>query len=62
MRASYLDGSIDSAKESPPAPPEGHHFFTLVATGSLPGSIFSAFRPPSVASVAGRKGGILRRF
>lgn len=44
---------------SPPLP-HGHRFFTLVDTGQLTVSIFSAVRPPSVALICGREGGMLR--
>lgn len=44
---------------SPPLP-RGHRFFTLVDTGQLTVSIFSAVRPPSVALICGREGGMLR--
>ncbi|MCJ1464434.1 hypothetical protein MMC07_003047 [Pseudocyphellaria aurata] len=44
---------------SPPLP-LGHRFFTLVDTGQLTVSIFSAVRPPSVALICGREGGMLR--
>ena len=44
----------------PPPLPRGHRFFTLVDTGELSVSIFSAARPPSVALVCGREGGMLR--
>ena len=40
--------------------PAGHHIFTLVDTGELTVSIFSAERPPSVALLCGREGGMLR--
>lgn len=43
-----------------PALPKGYRLFTLVDTGSLTISIFSARRPPSVALVCGREGGMLR--
>jgi len=43
-----------------PLLPKGHRFFTLVDTGSLTVSIFSAVRPPSVALICGREGGMLR--
>lgn len=48
-----------SAYPRPPLP-KGHRFFTLVDTGSLTVSIFSAVRPPSVALICGREGGMLR--
>ncbi|MCJ1355903.1 MAG: hypothetical protein MMC33_005896 [Icmadophila ericetorum] len=44
----------------PPALPKGHRFFTLVDTGNLTVSIFSAVRPPSVALITGKEGGMLR--
>ncbi|CAJ2505225.1 Uu.00g126190.m01.CDS01 [Anthostomella pinea] len=40
--------------------PEGHRLFTLVDTGTLGVSIFSAERPPTVALLCGREGGMLR--
>jgi hypothetical protein len=40
--------------------PEGHHLFTLVDTGGLTVSVFSAEKPPTVALLAGREGGMLR--
>ncbi|KAH9905965.1 hypothetical protein F4778DRAFT_686977 [Xylariomycetidae sp. FL2044] len=40
--------------------PEGHRLFTLVDTGTLTVSIFSAERPPTVALLCGREGGMLR--
>ncbi|KAI0447879.1 hypothetical protein F4803DRAFT_558569 [Xylaria telfairii] len=40
--------------------PEGHRLFTLVDTGSLTVNIFSAERPPTVALLCGREGGMLR--
>ncbi|OWP05446.1 hypothetical protein B2J93_7647 [Marssonina coronariae] len=40
--------------------PESHHLFTLVDTGSLSVSVFSAERPPTVALLCGRDGGMLR--
>ena len=50
----------DRTEHSPPPLPKGHRFYTLVDTGSLEISIFSAVRPPSVALIAGREGGMLR--
>ena len=44
----------------PPQLPEGHRLFTLVDTGNLTINIFSARRPPSVALICGREGGMLR--
>ncbi|KAI1338539.1 hypothetical protein F5Y15DRAFT_407562 [Xylariaceae sp. FL0016] len=40
--------------------PAGHRVFTLVDTGSLTVSIFSAERPPTVALLCGHEGGMLR--
>ena len=52
--------SHPSPENPRPALPEGHRLFTLVDTGSLTVSVFSARRPPSVALVCGREGGMLR--
>ncbi|KAL9079299.1 MAG: hypothetical protein Q9157_001822 [Trypethelium eluteriae] len=43
-----------------PKLPKGHRLFTLVDTGNLTINIFSARRPPSVALICGREGGMLR--
>ncbi|KAL8676403.1 MAG: hypothetical protein Q9186_007067 [Xanthomendoza sp. 1 TL-2023] len=43
-----------------PILPKGHRLFTLVDTGNLTVSVFSARRPPSVALVCGKEGGMLR--
>lgn len=40
--------------------PPGHRLFTLIDTCTLTVSIFSAVRPPSVALMCGREGGMLR--
>ncbi|KAL3423873.1 hypothetical protein PVAG01_05620 [Phlyctema vagabunda] len=40
--------------------PEGHVVFTLLNTGSMTVSIFSAPRPPTVALLCGQEGGMLR--
>jgi hypothetical protein len=40
--------------------PRGHKLFTLVDTGQLSVSIFHAERPPTVALLCGREGGMLR--
>ncbi|PVH78988.1 hypothetical protein DL98DRAFT_516349 [Cadophora sp. DSE1049] len=40
--------------------PKGHHLFTLADTGSLSVCVFSAERPPTVALLCGREGGMLR--
>lgn len=49
-----------SAKDARLCLPKGHRLFTLVDTGALTVSIFSAVRPPSVALICGREGGMLR--
>ncbi|KAI1321563.1 hypothetical protein F5Y16DRAFT_413696 [Xylariaceae sp. FL0255] len=43
-----------------PELPKGHRYFTLVDTGTLTVTIFSAERPPTVALLSGREGGMLR--
>ncbi|KAK6605525.1 hypothetical protein ACHAPF_007202 [Botrytis cinerea] len=40
--------------------PLGHRFFTLIDTGTMTVTVFSAERPPSVALLAGKEGGMLR--
>lgn len=40
--------------------PPRHHLFTLVDTGDLTVTIFSAERPPNVALLCGREGGMVR--
>lgn len=40
--------------------PKGHHLFTLVDMGDLSVSIMSAERPPTVALLCGREGGMVR--
>lgn len=50
----------DPSSAPRPDLPKGHRLFTLVDTGSLTVSIFSAVRPPSVALICGREGGMLR--
>lgn len=40
--------------------PPGHHLFTLVDTGDLTVTVFSAERPPNVALLCGREGGMVR--
>ncbi|KUI63518.1 hypothetical protein VM1G_10276 [Cytospora mali] len=44
----------------PKGVPDGHHLFTLVDMGDLSVSILSAERPPTVALLCGREGGMLR--
>lgn len=43
-----------------PELPKGHRLFTLVDTGELSVSIFHAERPPTVALLCGREGGMMR--
>lgn len=61
LEPSWVASSSSSERlvNSPPLP-HGHRFFTLVDTGQLTVSIFSARRPPSVALICGREGGMLR--
>lgn len=40
--------------------PQGHRLFTLIDTGTMTVTVFSAERPPSVALLAGKEGGMLR--
>jgi hypothetical protein len=49
-------------EESAPKPelPRGQRFFTLIDTGTLTVNVFAAERPPSVALIVGREGGMLR--
>jgi hypothetical protein len=49
-------------EESAPKPqlPLGQRFFTLIDTGTMTVSVFAAERPPSVALIVGREGGMLR--
>ena len=49
----------DPSKPDIPIPP-GHRLFTLVDTNSLTVSVFTAQRPPTVAVICGREGGMLR--
>ena len=44
----------------PPVLPPGHRLFTLIDTGAMTVSLFTAARPPSVALICGREGGMLR--
>jgi hypothetical protein len=53
-------GSLDDIKAVEDQLPRGHHLFTLVDTGNLNVFVFSARRPPTVALVTGREGGMLR--
>ncbi|KAI9684184.1 MAG: hypothetical protein M1829_003454 [Trizodia sp. TS-e1964] len=50
----------DPANNPRPEVPRGQRFFTLVDTGNLTISIFTAVRPPSVALICGKEGGMLR--
>lgn len=40
--------------------PPNHHLFTLVDTGDLTVTVFTAERPPTVALMCGREGGMVR--
>ncbi|KAH8671846.1 hypothetical protein BGZ60DRAFT_406032 [Tricladium varicosporioides] len=51
------ENNIETVRAS--LPPK-HHLFTLVDTGSLTVMIFSAEKPPTVALITGREGGMLR--
>ncbi|KAI0100980.1 hypothetical protein GGR51DRAFT_551151 [Nemania sp. FL0031] len=51
---------VNAEHPAPPGLPAGHRLFTLVDTGLLTVSIFSAERPPTVALLCGREGGMLR--
>ena len=45
---------------APPTIPTGHRIFTLIDTGNLTVSVFTAERPPSAALILGKEGGMLR--
>ena len=47
-------------EDATPTPPPGHRLFTLVDTGNLSVSVFSARRPPTTAVICGSEGGMLR--
>ena len=52
---------VRNPSESPkPAIPTGHKVFTMVDTGRLTISIFTAEKPPTVALLCGKEGGMLR--
>jgi hypothetical protein len=53
-------GKAEDIERIEQAIPKNHHLFTLVDTGSLTVSVFSAERPPTVALICGREGGMLR--
>ncbi|KAI9049987.1 hypothetical protein LZ554_006132 [Drepanopeziza brunnea f. sp. 'monogermtubi'] len=40
--------------------PPGHRLFTLIDTGTMTVTVFAAARPPSVALLCGKEGGMLR--
>ncbi|KAG4423236.1 hypothetical protein IFR04_003602 [Cadophora malorum] len=40
--------------------PKGHRLFTLIDTGTMTVTVFAAARPPSVALLCGKEGGMLR--
>lgn len=45
---------------NPPVLPKDHRLFTLIDTGTMTVTVFSAARPPSVALICGKEGGMLR--
>ena len=47
-------------RTQPPNVPQDQRLFTLLDTGSMTVTVFAAARPPSVALIAGREGGMLR--
>jgi hypothetical protein len=49
-------------EKSAPKPdlPRGQRFFTLIDTGTMTVNVFAAEKPPSVALIVGREGGMLR--
>lgn len=50
----------DDVKAGFPEVPNGHKLFTMVDTGRLTISIFTAEKPPTVALLCGKEGGMLR--
>ncbi|KAK0630234.1 hypothetical protein B0T17DRAFT_589815 [Bombardia bombarda] len=50
----------DQNNSALPSLRQGHHIFTLVDMGELSVTIFTAERPPTVALLCGREGGMLR--
>jgi hypothetical protein len=50
---------VPDGEVTPPIPP-GQRLFTLIDTGTLTVSLFAAEKPPSIALIAGREGGMLR--
>ncbi|KAG4420822.1 hypothetical protein IFR04_006004 [Cadophora malorum] len=63
LEPSWIESSLtdqESLKDVLGKLPRGHHLFTLVDTGSLSVCVFSAERPPTVALLCGREGGMLR--
>jgi hypothetical protein len=51
----WIEGSV-----AKPQLPPGQRFFTLIDTGTMTVTVFAAERPPSVALIVGREGGMLR--
>jgi hypothetical protein len=43
-----------------PSIPQDHRFFTLIDTGTMTVTVFSCEKPPSMALIVGREGGMLR--
>ncbi|RMZ76199.1 hypothetical protein DV737_g4942, partial [Chaetothyriales sp. CBS 132003] len=50
---------IERNGPKPPLPPN-HRLFTLIDTGTMTVTVFSCEKPPSVALIVGREGGMLR--
>jgi hypothetical protein len=50
---------IEGSAPKPQLPP-GQRFFTLIDTGTMTVTVFAAEKPPSVALIVGREGGMLR--
>jgi hypothetical protein len=50
---------IEGSAPKPKLPP-GQRFFTLIDTGTMTVTVFAAEKPPSVALIVGREGGMLR--
>ena len=54
------DSALDALKRKGLLPSDRHHLFTLVDMGELTVTIFAAERPPTVALLCGKEGGMLR--
>lgn len=53
---------IENTESHPnyPVLPKDHRLFTLIDTGTMTVTVFSALKPPSVALICGKEGGMLR--